>query len=171
MKSDSLLLLNRICEDKLMKLLSKTIATIIIVILSGSFASFAESPKTVENKYKNILQIHSWKINDTLGLDQAVQKYNLRKYERKFSLYGYFVSFKDNMTFESNYRASCGNDPFKGRTTKGNYKFMGADEIMITPEKVSYSGNFSESAKDGRLKELTYSISEDEGGIVFTKVE
>lgn len=86
-----------------------------------------------------------WHIDSLIGYPEGetVNEYHLfrpkEKEEEDILLWGNFVTFSTDGRFQSDYRASCGNDCFP--LTKGYFEFLDVQHIRLTVDYVEMGGD------------------------------
>ncbi len=104
-------------------------------LLLVSFQSRSSAPPA--ESYDNHLVNTNWRVDRVPFGEQEQQIYSMTPVSDEQFQWGHFISFTED-SFESSYRALCGNDCFT--RVIGTYRYVGEYQINITVEEVSYSG-------------------------------
>lgn len=131
--------------------------------------SQTQGTEVINNNFREILLKDKWITDHILGLDPKTETYKLTKYNPKGKFAGNITQFLGSSTFHSEYTAWCGNDNFTD--VSGKFKFLGNDNITITVETVSYSGEWTKPTEHRETKYLTFKISNTGDIIMLTKQE
>jgi hypothetical protein len=112
-----------------------------LLALVFSVFSFNTKTKAEITPINNILKRKTFRT-DGIGFEKLERKtYNLseidKEKDRKHFVYGYFIQFNDS-TFQSYYRAPCGNDCFTN--VQGKYHYLNDSTINVFVDTISKHG-------------------------------
>lgn len=107
--------------------------------------------------FENHLKNTEWSVNAIVGLDNDVKIYKLLKLENGGKWAGNYLTFTDTLNFVSGYSAWCGNDYFT--TVNGKYSFPYKDEIVLSVDSVSYSGEWTKPTEYRKTNYSVFSMS------------
>ena len=143
-----------------------------MTLLALTCLFFISCDKSEKTEY-NMLKDREWSTNYLFCFDEATEEYSL-KLKSNETVWGNFVHFSQNGTFESYIQAECGNGCFK--TVNGRYRQVSEKEISVSVNSVSYSGWCTPSPYDSTWIEVRngnpiyFTISKiDNGNMVLSK--
>lgn len=130
----------------------------ILSVLAIFLSSLAFSQKIVGN----------WSIN-AIPWDNAEKQYLLKKLNNEEPHnYGLMIKFSKDKTFEAYYSSPCGTDCFPA--SKGTYKFVGKNKIVLIVSYIEKSGFCEETyQKKGKWNLGTYKIVKTKEGFKLVK--
>ena len=121
-----------------------------------------------DHLYATALGAAEWEIDAILGLDPNVEQYKLKKLkDAKMSGHAFRIEGKSH--FNSGYFGPCGNDNFTD--VDGRYEFVAPDRLTIWIDEVTYTGDWHKPTEKRGGQKLTFIVSRQGEGWLFSKIK